>query len=161
MKLIIHTDGGARGNPGPAAIGVVIEELRSSEDAKSRSSEEGKNSDTSSLRHLVTSFGKRIGETTNNVAEYTAIIEAFKYIQEHRHLDTSTPRHFDFYLDSLLVVNQLKGLFKVKDARLRELLMAIRVLEGEVGGVITYTHVPREQNKEADFEVNKALNNPL
>ena len=132
MKLTIHTDGGARGNPGPAAIGVVIDG--------------------------VASFGKKIGETTNNVAEYTAIIEALRYLRDEQgKMLEDKDKYIQFFLDSLLVVNQLKGLFKVKDARLRELLMSIRVLEGEIGGTITYAHVPREQNKEADLEVNKAL----
>lgn len=134
MNLTIHTDGGARGNPGPAAIGVVIDG--------------------------VASFGKKIGETTNNVAEYTAVIEALRYLRDQASQfadDKEKAAHF--YLDSLLVVNQLKGIFKVKEAHLRELLMAIRVLEGQVGGAITYTHVRREENKEADKLVNQALDN--
>lgn len=132
MKLTIHTDGGARGNPGPAAIGVVIDG--------------------------VASFGKKIGETTNNVAEYTAIIEAFRYLRdEQQTMLGDKDKYIQFYLDSLLVVNQLKGIYKVKDMRLRELLMAIRMLEQEIGGIIVYTHVPREENREADKMVNEAL----
>ena len=79
--------------------------------------------------------------------------EALKKIRE----STQEVSHIDFYLDSTLVVNQLNGLFKVKDARLRELLSQIRVLEQEVGGVIRYNAVPREQNRRADFLVNQAL----
>jgi len=127
--LIIHTDGGARGNPGPAAIGVVIEK-------------NGK---------LIHQFGKRIGESTNNVAEYTAVIEALRYLKD------KGVAHAHFFLDSVLVVNQLTGKFKVKDANLRTLLFEIRSLEQEVRGVITYTAIPREQNKEADLLVNQAL----
>lgn len=130
MKLIIHTDGGARGNPGPAAVGVVIEQ-------------EGKE---------IAAFGKRIGETTNNVAEYTAVIEALKKVQSF-----GTGNTLHFYLDSTLVVNQINGLFKVKDAKLRQLLFSVRELEQAVGGTIMYTSVPREQNTRADFFVNKAL----
>ncbi len=134
MKLIVHTDGGARGNPGPAAIGVVIEE------------------ETSDKRHETKiEFGKRIGETTNNVAEYTAVLEALRKIKKN---DIS---QIEFYLDSTLVVNQLNGLFKIKDARLRGLAMEIRILEQEVGGSISYTAVPREQNRRADYFVNRAL----
>ncbi len=133
MKLVIHTDGGARGNPGPAAIGVVIEE-------------NGKE---------LLGFGKAIGETTNNVAEYTAVIFALTTVKE-KHL---VPSHIQFYLDSTLVVNQLNGFFKVKDARLRELLSKVRILEQEVGGVVEYMYVPREQNRRADLFVNQALDN--
>lgn len=128
MPITVHTDGGARGNPGPAAIGVVIEE-------------EGK---------IIHEFGKKIGHATNNVAEYTAVIEALKYLKAH--VGTIT-----FFLDSTLVVNQINGLFKVKEPHLRELLMQVRVLEQEVGGTITYTAVRREQNQRADSLVNAAL----
>lgn len=127
MKLIIHTDGGARGNPGPAAIGVVIDN--------------------------VVSFGKRIGETTNNVAEYTAVIEALREVKRQKVKGKS---EIQFFLDSNLVVQQLNGNFKVRDAKLRELLIEVRMLEQEVGGVVIYTYVPRELNKRADFLVNQA-----
>lgn len=132
MKLLVHTDGGARGNPGKAAVGVVVH---------------------NSHGEKLFEFGEQIGEATNNVAEYRAVEEALKKIRE----STQEVSHIDFYLDSTLVVNQLNGLFKVKDARLRELLSQIRVLEQEVGGVIRYNAVPREQNRRADFLVNQAL----
>lgn len=128
MNLIIHTDGGARGNPGPAAIGVVIEQS-------------GK---------TIAAFGKTIGETTNNVAEYTAVIEALCYLKKEY-------EKIDFFLDSTLVVNQLNGLFKIKQPHLRELLLKVRALEQKVGGTITYTAVRREQNVQADLLVNEAL----
>lgn len=136
MKLIVHTDGGARGNPGPAAVGVVVE------------NDEGMS---------LFEFGKIIGETTNNVAEYTAVVEALKEIKKQ----ISETHDITFYLDSILVVNQLNGLFKVKDSRLRELLAAVRVLEQEVGGEIRYLSIPREQNRKADFHVNQALDASL
>lgn len=132
MKLIIHTDGGARGNPGPAAIGVVIAD------------EQGKK---------IYEFGKTIGETTNNVAEYTAVVEALRAMKEKIQAFTVA----DFFLDSTLVVNQVNGLFKVKDARLRSLLSQVRILEQEIGGEIRYRAIPREQNRRADFLVNRAL----
>ena len=132
MKLIIHTDGGARGNPGPAAIGVVIEQ------------ESGKK---------VEEFGKRIGEATNNVAEYFAVLEALQNIKGIEATE------IDFFLDSVLVVNQLNGKFKVKDSKLRDLLMRVRTLEQEVGGKVQYYVVPRERNRRADFLVNRALDN--
>lgn len=135
MKLIIHTDGGARGNPGPAAIGVVVENEEEKE---------------------VGGFGKKIGETTNNVAEYTAVIEALTYIKSLGESQGNTDL-LDFYLDSQLVVNQLNGLFKIKLPHLRELLTKVRMLESEVGIPSRYQSVPREQNKRADFFVNQAL----
>ncbi len=143
MHLLVHTDGGARGNPGPAAIGVLVE----------------RNGKT------LASFGKRIGETTNNVAEYRAVIEGLNYLKSQLHSRLFVPelndqsKKIDFYLDSNLVVQQLNGRFKVKEPKLRELLSQIRILEQEVGGVIHYNLVPREQNRRADFLVNQALDN--
>jgi ribonuclease HI len=137
MNIIIHTDGGARGNPGPAAIGVVIVEKKSPTD----------------LGKEIAAFGKRIGETTNNVAEYTAVLEALLWMKENYKQNVQGIR---FFLDSTLVVNQLNGLFRVKEAHLRELLVKVRMLEGEVSGEISYHYVPREQNRRADFFVNKA-----
>jgi ribonuclease HI len=132
QKFIVHTDGGSRGNPGPAAVGVVI---------------------TDGAKKTIQEFGKRIGETTNNVAEYTAVIEALNALKK----TVGESPVIEFYLDSTLVVNQLNGLFKIKDMRLRSLATSVRILEQEVGGVVTYTSVPREQNKRADFMVNQAL----
>lgn len=141
MKLIIHTDGGARGNPGPAAVGVVVTD------------EQGKR---------IIEFGTYIGETTNNVAEYTAVVEALSWIQEYKEKwGGGGIFKLDFYLDSTLVVNQLNGIFKVKDARLRELLSRVRILEQRVGGDVHYTSVPREQNRRADVQVNKTLDTRL
>ncbi len=132
MILTVHTDGGARGNPGPAAIGVLIEKDGT----------------------RLAGFGKKIGETTNNVAEYTAVVEALKYIK----LQIPGVSKIQFFLDSTLVVNQLMGKFKVKESHLRELLFAVRQQEQEVGAAsIIYTAIPREQNTTADFFVNQAL----
>ena len=135
MKYIIHTDGGARGNPGSAAVGVVIE----------------------SEKTLIVEFGKRIGETTNNVAEYTAVIEALHFVKNNPILKLSNYPIIQCYLDSNLVVQQLNGNFKVKDAKLRELMMQVKILEVEIGGMIFYQYIPREQNQRADFLVNQAL----
>lgn len=147
MKFIVHTDGGARGNPGPAAVGVVIEKQQETRD---------KGQETI----IICEFGKRIGETTNNVAEYTAVLEALRYLKSKNvNVKLEDKEHFDiqFFLDSNLVVQQLNGVFKVKDANLRTLFFDVRVLEQEVGGVVTYSYVPREQNQHADMLVNRAL----
>ncbi|OGG24060.1 hypothetical protein A3A79_02590 [Candidatus Gottesmanbacteria bacterium RIFCSPLOWO2_01_FULL_43_11b] len=131
MNITIHTDGGARGNPGPAAIGIVI-------DADGKKTAE---------------FGKKIGEATNNVAEYTAVLEALRYLKN----SDKKNNEIQFFIDSTLVVNQLNGKFKVKEPTLRELLTKIRILEVEVGGKIFYHHIPREQNTRADHLVNQTL----
>ena len=139
--LVVHTDGGARGNPGPAAIGVVVEDG-------------GKR---------VAGIGKVLGETTNNVAEYTAVIEALRFLvsyvsQLKSKGDSAT---ISFYLDSTLVVNQINGLFKVKQPHLRELLFTVHSLEQQAGGEIHYASIPREQNAAADSLVNQALDGLL
>jgi ribonuclease HI len=134
MQLTIHTDGGARGNPGPAGIGVVIE----------------------AEEQLIHEFGKTIGETTNNIAEYTAVVEALTWLKENKEKVTEYTS-LSFFLDSTLVVNQLNGLFKIKEAHLKELVMKVHILEQEVGKQVNYTAVRREFNKRADMLVNQAL----
>lgn len=139
-NLIIYTDGGARGNPGPAAIGVFIVDDKGLE---------------------ITRFGKTIGVATNNVAEYTAVISALEWIkqkQEERIKNKeSRIEKVNFFLDSKLVVNQLNRIFKIKEARLRELIIKIRRLEQEAGINIFYVHIPREKNKIADGLVNDSF----
>ena len=132
-SLTIFTDGGARHNPGPAAIGFVVKD------------EKGK---------TLVKQGKYIGEATNNVAEYTGVIEALKWLLAN---DLSVNGQINFYLDSKLVVNQLNGLFKIKNKDLRELVIQVRQLEQEVGGKVFYQFVPRVKNQVADFLVNTSL----
>lgn len=136
-RLIIYTDGGSRGNPGPAAIGATI---------------------TTEEKEIIKKISRRIGETTNNVAEYSAVIAALEWIKENAPmLQCSNDTKKQFYLDSTLVVNQLNGTFKIKNANLRTLLVRTRELEQEVGGNVMYTAIPREKNWEADRLVNEAL----
>jgi ribonuclease HI len=137
MKFIVHTDGGARGNPGPAAIGVVIEKI-----VDGRSS-------------IVDKFGKTIGEATNNVAEYTAVAEALRALGK----TAGESPDIEIFSDSTLIVNQLNGLFKIKDPTLRSLVTDIRILEQQTGGQVSYSPIPRQQNRRADFLVNQALDN--
>ena len=132
-NLIIFTDGGARGNPGPSAVGVVIK------------TEAGE---------ILATVSQRIGESTNNVAEYRAVIAALTWLKDNHQ---SSITNYQFYLDSKLVVNQINGLYKIKQNHLRELLFEVRKLEQEVGGNIYYNLVPREKNWEADKLVNEAL----
>lgn len=131
MIYSIHTDGGARGNPGNAAIGVVIKQNEK----------------------LLTHYGKYIGFSTNNVAEYTAVKDALEYL-----LGSNQNRgDVQFFLDSELVVKQLLGIYKIKDEKLQLLAKDILQLIEKWGSNITFTHVKREQNKDADRLVNSAL----
>lgn len=138
MKLTIHTDGGSRGNPGQAAVGVVIQ---FSVVSSQKSEEE------------IIEIGKRIGIKTNNEAEYMAVITALEEIVERK----IPADHINFILDSLLVVNQLKGSYKVKQAHLQQLLSQVRKLEQKIGAKMAYSHVLRGENREADRLVNEAL----
>lgn len=132
-------DGGARGNPGPAAYGVFI---------------------TNDKNEVLAEFGQTIGRATNNVAEYTgvnAIIDWFlanKNVLEHE-------KEIQVLLDSLLLVSQINGLWKVKNKVLQGYLMALKQKESLLGQKIIYTHIPREKNKRADAMVNKALDNAI
>lgn len=135
--LNVFTDGGARGNPGEGAIGVYI-------------ADENKNE--------LAGFGKKIGFTTNNVAEYKAVISALDWLIENKK-DIAKNAKIHFFLDSKLVCSQIMGIFKVKDVNLRDLLFDIRDREAQINLPIYYKHIPREQNKKADSFVNFALDN--
>lgn len=151
MEYIIHTDGGARGNPGPAAIGVVIESPTTTTNRQLPDSPEAES------RRLIAAFGKRIGEATNNVAEYTAVIEALHEVKRLTETGREGRTTVHFFLDSNLVVQQLNGTFRIKDAALGQLLTRVKILEREIGAAVTYAYVPRERNRRADFLVNQAL----
>ncbi len=129
MKLTTYTDGGARGNPGPAASGVVIK------------NENGA---------VVASFGEYLGIQTNNVAEYTALLLALKKAAELGATEV------DCILDSELVVKQMRGEYKVKEPTLQKLFIAV-YNQAATFKKVTYRHTRRENNTEADAEVNKAL----
>ncbi len=133
-ELSIHTDGGARGNPGPAAIGVHIQ----GEGFERR-------------------VGKRIGETTNNVAEYTAVIEAVAELKSIIEDGNPAVSRFRFFLDSELVVRQLQGIYRVKEPTLQQLHQGVLASLRALGLPYEIVHVPRAQNKIADQLVNAAL----
>lgn len=129
-KVIIYTDGGARGNPGPAAAGIVILDG------------EKKTEDKQYLGSLQ----------TNNWAEYEAVVIALGKCLEMMLRD----RDIEFRLDSQLVVEQLKGNWKIKEAGLKQQAAKVRSLLKDFG-TVTFTYIPREENKEADRLVNEAL----
>jgi ribonuclease HI len=129
VKLIVNVDGGARGNPGPAAIAAVLQEPGG---------------------EVLEERGERIGEATNNVAEYRALLLG---IERAAKLGAS---ELELVGDSELVVKQVKGEYKVKHADMRELHAEVkRALQDFESWSIR--HVRREQNSEADRLVNEAL----
>jgi ribonuclease HI len=128
----LSTDGGARGNPGPAAYGYVLED------------EDGT---------VLAAHGERIGIATNNVAEYSALIAGLEKALELG-LD-----EVEVVSDSELMVKQMRGEYRVKNEALQELWSQARRLAGRVGSV-GYTAVRREHNKLADTLVNEALDAP-
>ena len=127
----MFTDGGSRGNPGPAAVGVYIETL-------------GKK------------YGECIGIGTNNEAEYGALILGLKKIKQVMGNDRAKKATIECYLDSELVVKQLNHVYKLKEKHIQEFFIEIWNLMLDFSGV-TFTHIPREQNKVADALVNEAL----
>lgn len=136
-KLIIYTDGGSRSNPGPAASAFVI---KNESDA------------------ILSKGGEFIGMATNNEAEYKGVIFALKaLIENHKNL---LPVEIELRADSLLIVKQLSGEYKIKELRLRELCDQVKSLEKESGKVV-YTHIPRSQNAHADRLVNEILDKQL
>jgi ribonuclease HI len=134
-KIFINTDGGARGNPGPAASAFVIKD------------DEG---------NVLFTGQKCLGVGTNNEAEYMAVKIAFEEVKSK--LSDKFPLEIEVKADSLLIVNQLSGIFKIKNPRLKVILDEIKILEAEIGK-IRYIYIPRAQNFEADALVNSALDN--
>lgn len=129
MKVIIFTDGGSRGNPGPAATGIVIKDTD---------------------EEVLAAYGEYLGKQTNNYAEYSAIISGLKKAQE---LGAS---EVECVADSKLAVEQLNRNWKVKEPTLQKLFLEAW---NELQKFKRYKirHVLREENKEADAEVNKVL----
>lgn len=136
MKYYIHTDGGSRGNPGIAASGYVVKD-------------EGGN--------LVYQEGVYIGHATNNEAEYSAVIFGLRKLANILAED-SKKSDVEIKADSELLVRQMNGIYKVKNDRIAKLFMDVHNAMIEFKSVV-FTHVRREQNKEADKLVNIALDN--
>jgi ribonuclease HI len=134
-SILIACDGGARGNPGPAAIGAVIYDT-------------GTEPPT-----LLRSISERIGDATNNVAEYQALVRALEVAEEY----AATSVHVR--ADSQLLIRQLEGIYRVKSAGLRPLFEAARARLERYDDVVL-EHVPRADNVEADELVNAALDLP-
>jgi ribonuclease HI len=127
--IVAYIDGGARGNPGPAGFGVRIEQPDGA---------------------LVEEFSESIGTATNNVAEYRGLIAALEWARAHG------ARQLHVRSDSLLLVQQMLGNYKVKNAGLQPLHARARALAREIGGV-TFEHVGRALNAHADRLANAAM----
>lgn len=129
MKLILYTDGGARGNPGPAGIGIVIC------DAKNK---------------IIKKIAKYIGRATNNQAEYQALILGLETVKKMK------AREVYCYLDSELVVKQLNHKYKIKNRGLGPLFIKVWNLSQSFKKINFY-YIPREKNIEADKLVNEVI----
>ena len=134
-KIIIYTDGGSRGNPGPAGMGVVI------------ANEKGK---------MMKEYSGFLGVKTNNEAEYEAVIFGLKKIKALLGKEKIKNTEIEFRLDSELVARQLEGFYKIENEKLAPLFLKIWNLKMDFGKIY-FKHIPREQNREADRLANEAM----
>ncbi len=138
-KIVIYTDGGARGNPGPAAIGVVMQDAAG---------------------HTIKSWGKAIGTATNNEAEYQAVVSALQKAKAMLGGKKARATTVEMRMDSQLVVQQLNGKYKIEHEPLFPFFIKIGNLKMDFASV-SFAHVPREKNRGADAQVNAALDNAM
>ncbi|MEI6729387.1 MAG: ribonuclease HI family protein [bacterium] len=155
-------DGGSRGNPGPAASGFVVYKAESeSSDSTGKNPTGGLGShklDLNNLGQKIISASKFLGDTTNNQAEWQALTLGLKAIMEYcvdNKLDSKSIE-IEVFMDSLLVVQQAKGVYKVKNLDLKSHLTTLRELQGSFKATSFY-HIYREFNKVADSLVNECL----
>lgn len=138
MKYIVYTDGGARGNPGPAGIGVVIKGPAE-----------------------VKKYGEYIGQATNNEAEYRAVIFALKKLKQLIGKEKAkSEAEVEIHLDSELLANQFIGEYKIKEKNLQQLFLEVWNLKQDFKSV-SFKYIPREDNRGADRLVNQALDREL
>jgi len=134
MHIIIHTDGGSRGNPGPAASAFTV------------------HTKNNEVLHEEARF---LGNTTNNVAEYSALRMALEWLSQN------AVKHgvekVEILMDSELVVKQMRGEYKIKDANLSLIAHDIKRIERDLSLPLAYIHVRRAENAQADLLVNQAL----
>lgn len=140
-KLIIYTDGGSRGNPGPAALGVVVYKQRLGD---------------GNGWEFVKQYNEYLGEKTNNEAEYQAVVFALKKVKQLFGKNKTKEIDIEFRSDSELVVKQLNGEYKLKDPKSKDFFLEIWNLKIGYKNVI-FKSIPREENKEADRLVNEVL----
>jgi len=134
-KVSIYSDGGARGNPGPSAIGVLLLDDTGEE---------------------ITRYQGYLGEATNNVAEYNGVLKGLELASQME------AKEVDFFLDSELVVRQLSGVYRVKHPKMLEMFKKVKLIEQKFEKIV-YSHLPRTHPKIqiADLLVNQALDEEL
>jgi len=134
MKYFIHTDGGSRGNPGPAGAGAMLRD---------------------ELGNSVASVSQFLGTRTNNFAEYEAVILGFETLAK---LVKGKTRETEVVvkMDSELVVKQMRGEYKIKNTALKEQSIRLKKIM-ETFGSVSFAHVPREENSDADALANEAM----
>ena len=135
MKYILYIDGGSRGNPGPAGIGVVI---------------------CNDKGEALKKYSEEIGETTNNEAEYQALIFGLKKLKQVFGKDKMKQAELEIRMDSELIVKQLSHQYKIEEPNLQKLFLLVWNLMLDFGQM-KFVAIPREENKEADRLVNQAL----
>ena len=133
--VIAYTDGGARGNPGPSGIGVYI---------------------TDTHGNVLKEISESLGNATNNFAEYQAVLVALQRLKQFYGKKTKEMQ-FDIRLDSELVTKQLNGEYQIKEPGLVPQYIEIHNMRVASFPHVTFTHVPREKNKEADRLANEAM----
>jgi ribonuclease HI len=133
LGIIVHTDGGARGNPGPSACGFVVEDGGA----------------------IIFRGSKYLGINTNNYAEYSAFVIAMEWLNSNK--EKLSKKDIHFFSDSELVVKQLSGLYKVKNEKLKVLNTRVQELSKNLGLKIFYKNILRDKNKDADELVNNEL----
>lgn len=134
-KIIIHSDGGARGNPGPGACAFVVEEGE----------------------EVLYKGSKYLGKVTNNIAEYSGVLEALNWLYTNKEILSNDFGPVEFYMDSELVVRQINGQYKVKDENLRKIFLELKGLLDQLPVKVLFINIPRNKNKTADFLVNEKL----
>lgn len=135
MRFYIQADGGARGNPGPAGSGAVVRDANG---------------------EVVLEVSEFVGHTTNNVAEYTAVIRALEGLLAKLGGEGAKEASVCVEMDSKLVVEQMEGRWKVKHPNMKPLAAKAAVL-GVAFGHVSYAHIPREKNGYADRLANEAM----
>lgn len=138
MEFILYADGGARGNPGPAGAGAVV-------------------FDASGKR--VVEVADYLGVATNNVAEYEAVLRGLKALAAEYPADFFKTASLTIRMDSKLVIEQLKGAYKVKHPNLIPRYLELKNVLARSFSSVAYEHVPREKNKDADALANRAMDN--
>lgn len=136
-QLKVYADGGSRGNPGPSASAFLVIKKEK----------------------VIHSESRYLGKSTNNKAEYTAVVLALKWLLENKKI--LADGEITFYLDSELVVKQLNGLYKIKNSSLKSLASLVKSLEVKLDKGVKYYAIKREKNKLADSLVNKRLDENL